>query len=48
MFNRPATSAGLLHLFDTHVACQDFFRHLLNAIYDLQLEVTDRIKADTI
>lgn len=35
---------GVIHLFDTNVISHDFWCQILNAIYDLRLQVMDRIK----
>lgn len=35
---------GTIHLFDSHIVVQDFFGHLFNELYDLQLVVTDNIR----
>jgi len=37
---------GAIHLFDSHTISHDFYCHLLNEIYDLKLEVMDRIQAN--
>lgn len=37
---------GVIHLFDIHTISHQFFCDLLNEIYDLKLEVLDRIQAN--